>query len=107
MPKLHSLGPHHFVQLIDQPLKWEGKRRVKGWTQEIEAPYRYASPTLIKLFRNKILVIGKWEGTKEEEDALNLAVSRRDVDYEDFTEEAGWIPAPDQDSETSFETTDS
>jgi hypothetical protein len=99
MPKVHRLGPNRFVQLIDQPLKWEGKRKVKGWTQEIEPPYRYASPTLITLFRNKILVIGIWEGSKDEEDALNLAVSRRDLTYDDFTEEAGWEPAPDQDSE--------
>jgi hypothetical protein len=107
MPKVHKLGTKRFVQLITQPLEWGNKRTVKGWTQEIEPPYRYSSPTLVKLFRNKILVIGTWEGTKSEEDALNSALERRNVTYDDFTEEAGWIPAPDEDSETDFETTNS
>ena len=95
MPKVHNIGKQHFVQLIKQPLEWNHQRKVKGWTQEIEAPYRYASPTLIKLVSNYILVVGKWEGSKDEEDALNSALERRDVTYDDFTEEAGWIPAPD------------
>jgi hypothetical protein len=99
MPKVHNIGEQRFVQLIKQPLEWKGQRTVKGWSQEIEAPYRYASPTLIKLFKNYILVVGKWEGSKTEEDALNSALERRNVTYDDFTEEAGWIPAPDEDSE--------
>jgi hypothetical protein len=95
MPKVHNIGKQHFVQFIKQPLEWNDQRTVKGWTQEIESPYRYASPTLVKLFNNYIFVFGKWEGSKSEEDALNSALERRDVTYDDFTEEAGWIPAPD------------
>jgi hypothetical protein len=95
MPKVHNIGKQHFVQIIKQPLEWNDKRSVKGWTQEIEAPYRYGSPTLVKLFKTYILVVGKWEGAKDEMDALNSALERRDITYDDFTEEAGWIPAPD------------
>jgi hypothetical protein len=102
MPQFLSVGPKHFVQVITQPLEWEGKLLSKGWRQEIEPPYRYSTPTLIRLITNKILVIGKWEGTKLEEEALNSAVSRRDLTYDDFQEEKGWIPAPDQDTEENL-----
>lgn len=100
MPKVHNIGPHHFVQIIKQPLIWGNKKMVHGWTQEIEHPYRFATPVMIKLLLDRILVFGKWQGTKSEEEALNSAVSRRDVTYDDFQKEKGWIPAPDEDTET-------
>jgi hypothetical protein len=40
---------------------------------------------------------------KEEEEALSGALARREVTYDDFTEEAGWTPAPDSDRETSVD----
>ena len=42
-----------------------------------------------------------WRFKSGEEEALNSALSRRDLTYDDFTEEAGWTPAPDSDREES------
>ena len=39
---------------------------------------------------------------KTEEEALNSALETREVTYDDFTEEAGWTPAPDSDREESL-----
>lgn len=74
---------------------------VRGWTQEIEEPYRTATPVIVRLPNYRALVLGRWTGAKEEEDALNSALERRDVTYEDFTEEAGWVAPPDQAGEES------
>jgi len=67
---------------------------VRGWTQEIEEPYRTSEPFIVRLPNYRALVLGKWSGMKDEEEALNGALKRRDVTYDDFTEEAGWTPAP-------------
>ena len=99
MPKAHNIGTERFVQVIKQPLTWGNKLVVHGWTQEIEEPYRFATPLMVRLPLSRILVLGKWQGTKSEEEALNSAVSRRDVTYDDFKEEKGWVPAPDEDTE--------
>ena len=77
---------------------------VRGWTQEIEEPYRTSAPLLVRLPKFKALAFGKWTGFKSEEDALNSALETREVTYDDFTEEAGWTPAPDSDREESSET---
>ena len=100
MPKAHNIGPL-FVQFTNFPYEWEGKFIVKGWTQEIEEPYRTATPFIVRLPKYKALVLGRWTGMKNEEDALNSALERRDLTYDDFTEEAGWTPAPDSDREAS------
>ena len=100
MPKVHSLGPL-FVQFTNFPYEWERKFVTKGWTQEIEEPYRTSNPTIIRLPFYKALVFGRWTGTKPEEEALNDALGRRDLTEDDFTEEKGWTPAPDSDRETS------
>jgi hypothetical protein len=104
MPKVHDIGKKHFVQLIEQDLLWGNKVVSKGWTQEIEEPYRFAEPKMIRLPFKRILVLGKWLGSRNEEEALNSALSRRDLTYDDFTEEAGWTPPPNQDSEEDWET---
>lgn len=98
MPKAHNIGPL-FVQVTNFPYEWGSKILVRGWTQEIEEPYRTATPLIVRLPKYKALVLGRWTGTKEETDALNAALGRRDVTYDDFTEEAGWTPAPDSDRE--------
>lgn len=102
MPKAHNIGPL-FVQVTNFPYKWDGKFAVRGWTQEIEEPFRTATPLIVRLPKYKALVLGRWTGTKEEEDALNSALQRRDVTYDDFTEEAGWTPAPDSDREEGLD----
>jgi hypothetical protein len=102
MPKVHDIGKKHFVQLVKQPYIWGNLMLAKGWTQEIDPPYRFAEPFMIRLPFDRVLVIGKWVGVKDEEEALNSALNRRDLTYDDFTEEAGWTPPPDQDSETNL-----
>ncbi len=99
MPKVHKVGPKHFVQLTNFPFKWGFKFFVRGWTQEIEYPFRTSTPFKVRLPQYKALVFGKWTGTKNEEEALTMALGKREVTYDDFTEKAGWTPAPDSDRE--------
>lgn len=103
MPKVHNIGTKHFVQLVDLPVVWGKKFMVRGWTQEIEYPFRTSKPFLVRLPKYKALAFGKWTGFKDEEEALNSALERREVTYDDFTEEAGWTPAPDSDREEGSE----
>jgi len=72
---------------------------VRGWTQEIEEPFRTAKPVIIRLPFHKALVFGRWNGQVTEEEALSRAIERRELTNDDFSEEKGWIPAPDQTSE--------
>jgi hypothetical protein len=103
MPKVHKFGPNHFVQITNFPYEWGHKWVSRGWTQEIEEPYRTATPLILRLPRYKALVLGRWTGfVEDEEEALNTALSRRDLTYDDFREEAGWTPPPDETSEEDF-----
>jgi len=101
MPKTHNIGPL-FVQVTNFPYNWEGKAVVRGWTQEIDDPYRTATPLIVRLPRYKALVLGRWNGTKTEAEAVSMALEVREVTEDDFTEEAGWTPAPDSDREESL-----
>jgi hypothetical protein len=103
MPKVHKIGPKHFLQFMYFPVIWGKKFVVRGWTQEIDEPFRTSTPYLVRLPGHKALAFGKWTGFKTEEDALNSALETREVTYDDFTEKAGWTPAPDSDRETSCE----
>lgn len=97
MAKLHNIGPRHFVQFLHFPAQWEGKLWVTGWTQEIQHPYRRAEPLILRLPFKKAFVVGKWQDAEyDEEEALMYAVQYREATYDDFTEEAGWTPAPDE-----------
>ncbi len=100
MPKVHNIGPV-FVQLTNFPYAWDKKLVVRGWTQEIEEPFRTSAPFIVRLPGYRALVLGKWTGMQSEEEALNTALNRRDVTEDDFTEEAGWTPAADANRETS------
>ena len=100
MPKVHNIGPL-FLQVTNFPYEWGNKVVVKGWTQEIEEPFRTSEPLIFRLPKYMALVVGRWTGKKDEEEALNSALERRDVTYDDFTEEAGWTPAPDAVGEES------
>lgn len=102
MPKTHNIGPL-FVQITNFPYEWGFKVTTRGWTQEIEPPYRTSKPLIVRLPSYKAIVFGRWTGTKTEEHALNDALARRDLTYDDFTEEKGWTPAPDSDREESLE----
>lgn len=104
MPKLHKLGPQHFVQVIDFPVKWGAKLSVKGWTQEIEEPFRTSEPRIFRLPFHKAFVIGKWTGFQpDEETALNRAIEGRVLTDDDFSEEKGWTPASTKTSDQGFE----
>ena len=103
MPKVHNIGPV-FVQVTKFPYEWGNKVVVRGWTQEIEEPFRTSRPYILRLPNYKALVCGRWTGiVQDEEEALNGALQRRDVTYDDFTEEAGWTPAPDSNREESLD----
>lgn len=102
MPKAHDIGPL-FVQVTNFPYKWGFKVVVRGWTQEIEPPYRTSKPFIVRLPFYKAIVLGRWTGTKDEEKALNEVLGRRDLTYDDFTEEAGWVAPPDSVGEESLE----
>ena len=92
------------MQVTRFPYEWGNKLVVRGWSQEIEEPYRTATPFIVRLPKYHGLVLGKWGAMKEEEEALSGALARREVTYDDFTEEAGWTPAPDTHRETSGDT---
>lgn len=106
MPKVHNFGKTRFTQYIDFPVKWGWRLAVKGWTQEIEEPFRTAEPLIIRLPFHKALVLGKWSGQVNEEEALNKAVQSRVLTDEDFSEEKGWVPAPEQGREEGCEHSD-
>lgn len=102
MPKAHDIGPL-FVQVTNFPYEWGRKLFTRGWTQEIEPPYRTSKPFIVRLPSYKAIVFGRWTGAKSEETALNDALARRDLTYDDFTEEKGWTPAADSNRKESFE----
>jgi hypothetical protein len=100
MPKVHNIGSKQFVQILNNyAADWGWRVAVRGWTQEIEYPFRTAAPLIVRLPLRKAIVFGRWNGTLSEEEALNIAVQRRDLTDDDFQEDKGWVPAPDQDSE--------
>ena len=77
------------------PVEWGNKLWVRGWTQEIEEPFRTAEPVLIRLPFYRAIAFGRWTGyAKDEYDALSRAIERREVTDADFVEEKGWTPAP-------------
>ena len=92
-----------FIQVTRFPYEWGNKVVVRGWSQEIEEPYRTATPFIVRLPKYHGLVLGRWGAMKEEEEALSGALARREVTYDDFTEEAGWTPAAESNRETSVE----
>ena len=102
MPKVHNIGSA-FVQVTKFPYDWGNKFVVRGWTQEIEEPFRTSKPLILRLPNYKALVCGRWTGIKDEEEALSGALETREVTYDDFTEEAGWTPAPDSNREEGSE----
>lgn len=90
MAKVHNIGKTRFIQVINFPVKWEGKVMVRGWTQEIEEPFRFSTPAIFRLPNNKAFVYGKWTGQQsDEEKALKIATQGRILKDEDF--EKGWI----------------
>lgn len=104
MPETHDFAKKYFVQLLQNyRADWNGKIAVRGWTQEIEPPYRTSEPLLLRLPGGKALVFGRWSGRVSEETALDRAVQRRDLTDDDFSEQAGWTPAPDQAAEADSE----
>lgn len=100
MPKVHNIGKDKFIQLIDFPVEWGWKVAVKGWTQEIEFPFRTANPLIVRLPNHKAIAFGTWTGQAEdEESALNNAMQGRVLTDEDFDKEKGWTPAAVPNSE--------
>lgn len=102
MPKIHNIGPTHFVQFIDFPVQWDNKLWVRGWTQEIDRPFRTSEPLIFRMPFHKAFVVGKWTGKlDDEEQALNRAIEGRVLTDEDFLQ--GWTPAAYEASEKGRE----
>ena len=101
MPKVHELGKKHFLQILhNYKVQWNNRIAVKGTTQEIDPPFRTATPTIIRLPFDKALVLGKWSGKIDSEtDALNLAIHGRTLQDEDFQE--GWTAPAYKNSKTN------
>ena len=75
MPKVYKIGKTRFTQFIKFPVKWGWKITVRGWTQEIEEPFRTATPVILRMPFHKAVVFGKWTGAQpDEESALNNAM---------------------------------
>lgn len=90
MAKVHNIGKQHFAQILtNYKVIWGRKVAVRGWTQEIDDPWRTATPWMIRLPGSKALVIGKWTGKMDDEaSALKRAIGQRVLKDEDFQE--GW-----------------
>jgi hypothetical protein len=101
LPKVHNIGKKHFVQYFRLPAKWGWKVVVRGETQEIDYPYRNAKPLMIRLPFYRTLVIGKWAGQLNEEEALEKAIQGRVLKDEDFQE--GWTAPAYQGAEEGDE----
>lgn len=107
MPKLHNIGPKHFVQYVSFPVKWQWRLWTTGWTQEIEEPFRTSTPLIFRMPFHKALVIGMWTGRVEDEtEALMRATEWRVASIEEFQKEAGWTPAAFEASGESSENFD-
>jgi hypothetical protein len=101
MPKVHNIGKQYFTQYIEFPVKWGCKVVVRGWTQELEEPFRTATPLIFRLPFHKAIVFGKWTGKQDDEElALNNAIQGRALTNEDF--QKGWTPAAYQVGEKSI-----
>ena len=75
---------------------------VRGWTQEIEEPFRTSKPFIFRLPKHKAFVYGKWTGQQpNEETALNRAIEGRVLADEDFQE--GWTAPAYQNPEEGSE----
>jgi hypothetical protein len=101
MPKVHDIGKTRFIQILENyRVEWGWRFIVRGWTQEIEPPFRSAKPLIVRLPKDKALVYGRWVAQLTEEEALNQAIQGRVLSDEDFEE--GWTPAPDEAAEEDF-----
>jgi hypothetical protein len=102
MAKVHNIGQRHFFQNLGfYPALWGKRLWVKGWTQEIEFPFRSANTFIVRLPFNRAVAFGKWSGQLDEEEALNRAIQGRVLRDEDFEE--GWTAPAYQAGTTSFE----
>jgi len=101
MPKIHNIGKQHFVQVLTNfRVVWGKKVVVRGYTNEIDYPFRHSSPLIVRLPFHKALVLGKWAGHyTDEKTALNAAIHGRVLTDEDFEE--GWTAPAYRNSEKS------
>ena len=104
MPQVHNIGKTRFTQFLhNYRVQWGWRFVVRGWTQEIEAPFRTSEPFIVRLPFHNALVLGRWTGSQDtEEAALENAIQGRVLTDDDFSEEKGWVPAPDQAPEESW-----
>lgn len=104
--KTHDVGPF-FFQVIRAPYFWGWRLWVKGWTQEVDEPFRTSTPILVRLPFYRALALGRWHHENLlEDEALRRALEYRDVTEDDFTEEKGWTPPAGESGEESLDSRD-
>lgn len=77
MPAVHQIGKNRFIQTMQYPSR---KFPIvdRGFTQEIEWPFRKGSSWVIRVPLSRLaLVLGKWTGSLDEQEALESALSAR------------------------------
>lgn len=79
MPEVHDIGSKHFTHRMDYPTK-KFPLIDRGHTQEIEWPYRSGSSFVLRApLTKRALVIGRWTGEVDEEQALIEAIGVREL----------------------------
>lgn len=79
MPEVHDIGSHYFVHAMKYPTK-KFPFIDKGNTQEIEWPYRTGDSLVMRFpWSRSSVVLGKWNGKKNETDALTQAIGVREL----------------------------
>ena len=75
-----NLGPI-YVTALKYPHRKPFPIVEKGWTHEIEEPFRKGTCLVFRLpFTKPGLVFGKWDHAQEEDDALTAAIWGRHLD---------------------------
>ena len=75
-----NFGPL-YVQLIGYPHRKPLPIIEKGWTHEIEEPYRRGSCLVFRVpFTKPGFVVGKWAEAQTEDEALTAAIWGRELD---------------------------
>lgn len=80
MPEIYQLGTQHFAHTMTYPTRKFPVVDTGGDTQEIEWPYRTGKSVVLRVpFTRAALVVGKWTGKRDEQQALTEAIGVREL----------------------------
>lgn len=82
MPQVHNIGESMYLHTMKYPSR-KFPLTEPGDTQEIESPYRVGKGRVFRIpLTTRAVVVGRWEGHREEHDALTDAIGIRELgDY--------------------------